>query len=77
MLLVQVCIPSQKDTNRITVSIYLPEEYPSSAAPVLELYGGCMSAQQQTEAIEHMHKMFQPGEVSSASLAHPHFYWIC
>jgi len=61
---IQVCIPSADAPNKVTVSIYLPDKYPSSAAPVLELHGGSMSSEQQAEAIQQLHDLFQPGEVS-------------
>ena len=59
-----MCIPSADAANKVTVSMYLPANYPSSAAPVLELHGGSLSAEQQAEAIQQLHDLFQPGEVS-------------
>ncbi len=65
----QVCIPARDAANKITVSIHMPEDYPSRAAPVLELSGGCMGPQDQAKAIQHLHDIFQPGEVSLAACA--------
>lgn len=65
----QVCIPAPEAANKITVSIYMPEDYPSATAPVLELSGGCMVPQDRAEAIQHLHDIFQPGEVSLAACA--------
>ena len=47
----------------------MPEDYPSTTAPVLELSGGCMGPQDRAEAIQHLHDIFQPGEVSLTACA--------
>ena len=47
----------------------MPEDYPSTAAPVLELSGGCMGPQDRAEAIQHLHNTFQQGEVSLTACA--------
>ena len=63
-LVMQVCIPSAEAPSRVVVSVYLPETYPSSSPPVVELHGSAISADQQAEAIQHLDEIFQPGEVS-------------
>ena len=52
----------------MTVGIHLPDNYPSASVPVLEIHGGSMFADQQAEAIQHLHELFQPGEVSHLQL---------
>ncbi|CAK0782548.1 hypothetical protein CVIRNUC_005766 [Coccomyxa viridis] len=59
----KVCIPSAEAPSRVVVSVYLPETYPSSSPPVVELHGSAISADQQAEAIQHLDEIFQPGEV--------------
>ena len=51
------------------MSVYLPETYPSSSPPVVELHGSAISADQQAEAIQHLDEIFQPGEVSQVACA--------
>ena len=60
----QVCIPSAGAPHKVTVGIHLPDDYPSASAPVLELKSSSMTPDQQAEAIQHLHELFQPGEVS-------------
>ena len=65
----QICIPSAEAPSRLVVSVYLPETYPSSSPPVVELHGSAISADQQAEAIQHLDDIFQPGEVSQDACA--------
>ena len=67
-LVMQVCIPSAEAPSRIVVNVYLPETYPLSSPPVVELHGSAISADQQAEAIQHLEDIFQPGEVSQCCL---------
>ena len=68
-LVMQVCLPSAEAPHRLVVSVYLPETYPSSSPPVVELHGSAISADQQAQAIQHLDEIFQPGEVSQVACA--------
>lgn len=59
----QVYIPDKDDPHRLILRVHLPETYPSAAAPVLELYGGCTSEYECQVAAQHLEGMFEPGEV--------------
>ncbi|KAK9901299.1 hypothetical protein WJX75_004648 [Coccomyxa subellipsoidea] len=76
---VQVYIPDKDDPHRLILRVHLPETYPSAAAPVLELYGGCTSEHECQVAAQHLEGMFEPGEVvlytwASTLLEQPHLW---
>lgn len=61
---IQVHIPERVSPHRLILRVHLPDAYPSSAAPILELNGGCATEHERQAAAQHLERMFEPGEVS-------------
>ncbi|CAL8470948.1 g10490 [Coccomyxa elongata] len=77
--LVQVHIPDKASPHRLILRVHLPDAYPSSAAPILELNGGCASGHERQAAAQHLERMFEPGAVvlytwASWLLEQPHLW---
>lgn len=62
---IQVHIPDRASPHRLILRVHLPDAYPSSAAPILELNGGCATGHEHRAAAQHLERMFEPGEVST------------
>ena len=61
---IQVHIPDRTSPHRLILRVHLPDAYPSGAAPILELNGGCAPEHERQAAAQQLEKMFEPGEVS-------------
>ncbi|EIE20205.1 UPF0029-domain-containing protein [Coccomyxa subellipsoidea C-169] len=75
----QVHVPDKDNPHKLTLRVHFPETYPSSAAPVFELYGGCASDDERRVAAQELERMFEPGEVvlyswASKLLEQPHLW---